>query len=433
MNKTEILEILNDWNFWKKEQFVGIKRTDALDKVKKLMQLDEIIVITGARRTGKSTVLMQLCKELIDGGVSPKDILIINFEDPRFRKLDLSLLNKIYEIYLSEAASGSGKQYVVLDEIQIVEGWEKFARFLHENKNVQVFVTGSSSRLLSSEYSTVLSGRHVDIVLYPLSFKEFLEFNKIDIGNKLDIVSKRHELKKMFLSYMRSGGFPKAVLIEDEDNKKELIKSYFRDILVKDIVLRYKIKDVEKLEELSKFYLSNISSLHSFNKLKNIVGLSLDTVERYSSYIQNVYMLFFVRKFSYTLKEQILNPRKVYCIDAGLRNSVSFYFSKDHGRLAENIAYLELKKKGYDIYYWKDSRQREVDFLLREKGKVRHAIQVCWNVDSEDTKKREVDSLVSALETFNLKEGLVLTEDYEDEINVKGHTIRFVPLWLYLL
>ncbi|MBW6461486.1 MAG: ATP-binding protein [DPANN group archaeon] len=433
MNSIEILEILNDWNFWKKKQFVGVRRSDVFDKIKKLIELDEIIVISGARRTGKSTVLMQICEDLIVNGVDSCDILIINFEDPRFKSINLELLNKIYDVYLTDVSVGSGKQYVVLDEVQIVSGWEKFARFLHENKKVKVFVIGSSSKLLSSEYSTVLSGRYVDIVMYPLFFKEFVEFNGVDIKNNLDLVSKRHAVKKLFLQYMESGGFPKTVLIDDADNRKVLLNSYFQSILMKDIVMRYNINDVFKLEELTKYYLSNISSLHSFNKIKNIIGGSIDTVERYSSYLRNAYMLFFVRKFSYTLKDQILNPRKVYCIDMGLRNSVSFYFSKDYGKIIENIVYLKLlENKGFDIYYWKDSKQREVDFLVKEKDRICQAIQVCWDVSNPVTKKIEVDALLSALSTFGLKEGLVLTEDYDEVVVIDEKRITFMSVWKWL-
>ena len=193
MEKSEILNVLNDWNFWRKEIDVGIKREVIIKRIEELSKANEIAVITGIRRCGKSTSLLQFCKDLIDSGTKKEDILLVNFEDPRLNNLNLDLLNKIYEIYLTEL-NPSKKHYVILDEIQLIDGWEKFARFLHENKKINVFVTGSSSKLLSSEYSTVLAGRHLDLEIKPLSFKEYLFFKNIKIINDSDISQKKHEI-----------------------------------------------------------------------------------------------------------------------------------------------------------------------------------------------------------------------------------------------
>ena len=433
MDKKEILEILLDWNFWKKDQYTGTRREGLLDTIERKAQAKEIMVITGARRTGKSTIILQYLEEKINKGTAKEDILIINFEDPRFRGLDLELLNRIYEIYETEIKKGSEEQYVVLDEVQVIEGWEKFARYLHENRRINVFITGSSSRLLSSEYSTVLAGRHIDTEVYPLSFKEYLEFKGIHIESELDLISERHRIQNMLKEYIDTGGFPKVALEEDERNKKELLYTYFRDILIKDVTMRYGIRDIAKLEELAKYYLTNISSPNSYNRIKNVLKTSLDTVERYSSYIEGTYMLFFIKKYSYSLKEQILNPRKVYCIDTGLRNTVSFTFSEDYGRLVENVVFMQLRRKYRDIYYWKNEKQKEVDFLVNEKNRIVQAVQVCWNISSEKTRKREIEGLMSAMETFELDEGLILTEDAEEEIMLESKKITVIPVWKWLL
>lgn len=178
MENSEILNILNDWNFWKKEQEIGIKREDLIRKIKNLSEAKEITVIKGIRRCGKSTSLLQFCKELIESGFEKKDILIINLEDPRFSDLNLDLLNKIYELYLTELQPDKN-HIVILDEVQNIDGWEKFARFLHENKKINVFVTGSSSKLLSAEYSTVLSGRHLDLEISPFHLKNTFYFMEL--------------------------------------------------------------------------------------------------------------------------------------------------------------------------------------------------------------------------------------------------------------
>lgn len=432
MENSEILNILNDWNFWKKEQEIGIKREDLIRKIKNLSEAKEITVIKGIRRCGKSTSLLQFCKELIESGFEKKNILIINLEDPRFKDLNLDLLNKIYELYLTELQPDKN-HIVILDEVQNIDGWEKFARFLHENKKINVFVTGSSSKLLSAEYSTVLSGRHLDLEISPLSFKEFLLFHGIEIKNSLDIADKRHLLKSEFKSYLLNGGFPKVVITKLEAQKKELLETYFRDIIIKDIVKRFKIKEINKIEELAKYYLTNVSTLQSFNNIKNVLKLNLDTVERFSYYLASAFLLNFVKKFSYSEKEQLLNPRKVYCADNGLRSSVAFVFSKDYGRLAENIVFNKLNKEGFEVYYWKSQKQEELDFVTKKKQKVIQAIQVCWDIEKEKTKEREINSMLKACEELKLKKGLILTEDTEKEEKIDNKKIKLMPVWKWLL
>ncbi len=432
MEKSEILDVLNDWNFWRKEIDVGIRREIIVKRIGELSKAKEIAVITGIRRCGKSTSLLQFCKDLINSGTKKEDILIINFEDPRLNNLNLDLLNKIYEIYLTEL-NPSKKHYVILDEIQLIDGWEKFARFLHENKKINVFVTGSSSKLLSSEYSTVLAGRHLDLEIKPLSFKEYLFFKKIEIKNYLDISQKRHEIKRAFANYLKEGGFPKVTLAGNEKDKRDLLEAYFSDIIIKDIVQRYNIKEINKLNELAKYYLTNVSTFQSFNNIKNVLKLNLDTVERFSYYLSSVFLLNFVKKFSYSEKEQILNPRKVYCADNGLRSSVAFVFSEDYGKLAENLVFNELNKKNLEIYYWKSPKQEEVDFVVKKKQKIIHAIQVCWDIGKPETKKREVRALVKACKELKLKEGLILTEDTSSNETIEEIKIYFQPVWGWLL
>lgn len=432
MEKSEILDVLNDWNFWRRNQDTGITREEVVRKIEKISKTKEITVITGIRRCGKSTSLLQFCKNLIDSGARKEDVLIINLEDPRLKNLNLELLNKIYEIYLTEL-NPSDKHYVVLDEVQLIDGWEKFARFLHENKKISVFVTGSSSKLLSSEYSSVLAGRHLDIQIRPLSFREYLLFKGIEIKEGLDISQKRHEIKRAFMFYLKEGGFPKVTLVNNERDKKDLLEVYFRDIIIKDIVQRYNIKEVNKLNDLAKYYLTNVSTLQSFNNIKNILKLSLDTVERFSYYLSSAFFLSFVRKFSYSEKEQILNPRKVYCADNGLRSSVAFLFSEDYGRLAENVVFNKLNNKDSEVYYWKNQKQEEVDFIIKQKQKVITAVQVCWDIEKPETKKREVRALVKACKELKIKEGLVLTEDASLSETVEGIKISFKPIWRWLL
>ncbi len=430
MNTLEILNVLTDYNFWKQELATGIRRERPLAEIKAALRGGEIIVITGIRRCGKSTVLLQFCRELLNQGVRKENILIINFEDPRYGKMDLPQLNALYETYLTEL-NPVGKQYIVLDEVQVVEGWERFARYLQEIKKASVFVTGSSSKLLSSEYSTVLAGRHRDIAMTPLSFREFLTFKDIHVTTNLDLTTQRHALRRACSDYLRWGGFPKVILIAPEKERRELLEMYFRDIIVKDAVTRYHIKDIPAFEELAKYYLTNISSLHSFNRVRKFLKLNLDTVERYSHYLFSVYLLAFVPKFSYSQKEQIVNPRKVYCLDVGLRNTTAFVFSEDWGKLAENIVFNELARKNKEVYYWKGIG--EVDFIAKQGSRIQSVVQVCWQITDPQTKQREIKALLEGMKRLKQKKGLIITEDFTSEEHVGGVHISYIPLWRWLL
>jgi len=433
MRKDEILRILVDWNYWGNYRDESVERGRYIEKLNHLLKTGEIIVIKGVRRSGKSTLMLQFIRK---SGLDEKNTLVVNFEDPRFRNPNLELLDRIYEVYQEELQPDEG-HYVILDEVQEVEGWEKFARFLHEAKKVQVFITGSSSKLLSEEYSTLLAGRHVDIEIFPLCFTEFLEFKGVSIRSRIEMIKFRHRIRKLLDEYLEFGGFPKVVLIEEEKGKKELLNNYFRDILIKDVQRRFKVRETVKLEELAKYYLTNISTLQSFNRARKWLDLSLDTVERYSKYFAIARLLFFVPKFSFSLKEQILNPKKVYCMDPGLRNIVSFKFSEDRGRIAENVVFLNLlfrnRNSDREIYYWRDKRGREVDFVLKRGLKIERLIQVTYVSSEEEVDIREKKALLKASEELNCEDMQVITRDYEAEEDFKGKKIKFIPLWKWLV
>jgi len=433
MEKNEIFEILLDWNYWGNYKDNSKERPEYLRKIRELVKTKEIVVVKGVRRSGKSTIIAQFIRKLIEEKkVRAEDTLIVNFEDPRFYELNLSVFNQIYDTYLEKMQADPA--YVVLDEVQEVDGWEKFARFLHEAKKVNVIVTGSSSKLLSEEYSTLLSGRHVDSEVFPLSFREYLSFKGLRVESEVEKIKERYRIKGILREYMEYGGFPKVCLV-DQREKRTILQSYFNDIVIKDVQRRFNVKEVDKLEQLAKYYLANTSALHSFNKIKNILNISLDSVERFSRYLSIARLFFFIPKFSFSLKEQILNPKKVYCIDVGLRNVVGFKFSSDIGKIAENIVFLSIieKEAESNVFYWKDAKH-EVDFLIKGKrNKISSLIQVCWDVNKEETKKREVGSLIEASKEFGCNNLFVITEDYEKEETVSGKKIQFIPLWKWLL
>jgi len=435
MDKNEIIEILQDWNFWKKDLESGIERPTYLNRLKDFLKTGQIVVITGARRAGKSFLMRQLIKSLISDGISRNNILMVNFEDPRFTELDTKILQKIYEVYL-EFLNPKGDVFIFLDEVQEVSGWEKWVRTIYELKKAKLVISGSNAKLLSAELSTLLTGRHIDLEVFPLSFQEYLVFNGLDLKDKLDFAGKRVEIERLFIKYLEWGGFPEVVL---SDEKKKLLFHYFEDIVNKDLVKRYKIRKPAKLNSLAKFYLTNISSSITFNSLEKFLSVSADTVEKFSHYFEDTYLVFFLKRFSFKVKEQEKSPRKVYAIDTGLANVLGFRFSRNLGRLAENIIFVELLRKktlgenNLEFYYWRNSQNKEVDFIIKENLKVSKALQICWEMNRPETRTREIKPLLKVMEKLKINEGFIITQDLEKEENIGEKKIKYLPLWKWLL
>lgn len=432
MDKIQILEILQDWNFWKKELDIGIKRKEYLKFALRFLKSNIVLAIIGVRRSGKSFLMRQLAKELKEKGVKENNILIINFEDRRFTEFNLKLLDQIYETYLENLKPT--KPYIFLDEIHKIPEWEKWVRTFHELNKAKIIVSSSSSKLMYGELASVLTGRHLDIVVFPLTFSEFLYFRGLKIRDKLDLVAKKIEIKNFLNEYLEYGGFPEVVLSKE----KKLLLTYFEDILAKDIEKRYKVRETEKLKSLANFYLTNISSLITFNSLKKYLELSTDTIEKFSSYLEEANILFFIKRFSFKVKEQEKAARKIYAIDVGLANSVGFKFSRDLGKIIENIVAINLKKNetlnpNIKTYYWQDILKKEVDFVIKEKQKINQLIQVCWDIEKYKTKEREVNALLKASKELKCNNLLIITEDKEGEEKIKGKTIKYAPLWKWLL
>jgi hypothetical protein len=434
MNKSEIITILNDWNFWNKSQDTGINRNYYLERLEKLITTKQVIVITGARRSGKSYIMKQLAKLLMKKGIDKKNILFVNFEDPRFTQINSLLLQKIFDTYL-EFLNPNEIPYVFLDEVQEVNEWEKWVRTMHELKKANIIVTGSNAKLLSQELSTLLTGRHLDITVFPLSFKEYLYFKNINIMNDLDIINNKLEINRLLKEYFEFGSFPEVVLNEE---KNQILISYFDDIINKDLIRRYNIRKPDKLKNLTSFYFSNISSQITFNSLKSQLDLTTNTIEKFSTYLETVYLTFFLKRFSFKVNEQAKSPRKVYSIDSGLANIIGFRFSPNTGKIAENLVFLELFKKKItnpllEIYYWKNERHQEIDFVVKEGQKLKELIQVCWNLDNLKTKNREINSLFKGLEQLKVSDSLIITEEFEGEEAINGKKIKFLPLYRWLL
>jgi hypothetical protein len=437
MEERKILEILIDWNYWGnfKEEFK--ERPMYLHKLNNFLEGKEAIVIRGVRRAGKSSIAYHFLKNLISKSVEEKDTLAINFEDPRFPpELKLDDLNKIYEVFLKNI-NPKGPKYVLLDEVQKVDGWERFVRLLSEAKKIKVIVTGSSSKLMSEEYATVLSGRHLDLEVFPLSFREFLEFKNLEIKDEIDMLRKRFEIMNYLNEYLKFGGFPEIVLAENKMRKEELLRNYWNDILTRDVVKRYKIKKFVALESLAKNYISNIATIQSFNKIKEFLRTSLDTVERFSKYLEIARLFIFLDNFRYSVRKQIRSKKKVYSIDLGFYHYHGFKFSENAGKIMENSVGIELIRRkefnpSLEIFYHR-TNNLEVDFVLKEGLRIKQLIQVTYASSKDEIERREIKALLKASELLNCEDLLIITWDYEDEIKMNNKIIRFLPLWKWLL
>jgi hypothetical protein len=434
MNKSDLIEILQDWNFWTKELESGVPRHEYIARVSGFLKTNQVITITGARRAGKSILMRQAAYDLVKHEVSKSQVVMVNFEDPRFVQLDVKLLNQIYEAYL-EFLAPKGMTYLFLDEVQEVNGWEKWVRSIHELRKAKIVVSGSNANLLSRELGTLLTGRHLDVTVFPLSFREFLGFNGLAVKDKLEAISKRIEIKGLLRHYFEFGSFPEVGLSE---HKKEILLNYFEDLVNKDLLRRFSIRKPQELRALARFYLSNVASLTTFGSLAKSLKISASTIEKFSGYLEQVYLVSFLKRFSFKVREQEKSPRKVYSIDTGLSNAVGFRFSENLGRLAENIVFLELKRRQslnpeMELFYWKDIHHREVDFVLKEGLKVTQLIQVCWNVEDLKTRERELRSLKKAMSELKCRNAVVINEELETEETLNGTKVRFSPLWKWLL
>ncbi len=381
----------------------------------------QVLVVTGVRRCGKSILAHLFLRNF--------KYAHINFDDERLETLKTAELNKIigafYELY-------GEVNFMIFDEIQNIPKWELFITRLHRSK--RVIITGSNSRLLSGELATHLTGRHIDITLFPFSLREFLKFKglRYDIYLTRDVAKIKNHLK----DYLIGGGFP-------EGGDKEHIRSIYNDIVTKDILLRHNIKFRSAFKEFVRLVVTNFSNEITYSALKNAINVkSVHTTRNYLSMLEEAFLVFRLPKFSFRFRDQIREPKKAYVVDNGIINVLGFRFSENIGRFYENTVFVELKRKqtfnpGLELYYYKDISGHEVDFVIKEGSRVKQLIQVCYDLGSEKTKQREIRALLHASKNLNCKDLLIITEDYEAEEDLEWfgtkRKVRFMPLWKWLL
>jgi uncharacterized protein len=412
-----------------KKENIGILR-EKRDDILRYINDKYIIVITGVRRCGKSFLLRQIKDHLLKNK-NNKNILYLNLENPYFDEFRNNVVNleTIYDDYLS-LTEAKGKKFIFFDEVQFFKNWQVFLKAKYENKKDKFIITGSNSWLISSEYTSLLSGRTINFELFPFSFKEFLTTKNIKISTKLDLISQEIKIKKLFSEFFQYGGFPEIVLMDDNYKKEEILSNYYRSIVYQDIIPRFKISNAKQTEELSHFLLSNIGKMFSYNKLSKLFDLSDKTIKEYIHYFSQGYLLFELSKYSYSIKKQISNLKKIYAVDVGMSNALGFRFSQDKGRLLENVVFLDLIRNKKEVYYHKE--QHECDFVVRKNLKIISAIRVCQELNLEN-EARELKGLEEAMELYHLNEGTIVTLDQETEINIGDKRVKVVPVWRWLL
>jgi len=422
MNKAQITEILTYWNLWKGERETGIERVKYVKELLRQKDIKEVSIVSGIRRSGKSTILLQVLKKAIEQGLPGENTLYVNFEEPAFAPhLKLEFLSEILDAYL-EKFNPEGKILIVLDEVQYINGWEKFVRGLYDRgEKIKFYVTGSSSKLLSKEYGAALTGRIYTNEIFPLSFKEFLVFKNKEKLLAFTGGRGTPALRNQFMEYLKYGGFPRVVLSAKVQDKLQLLKDYYSSIIEKDIVQRYEVRDVKKIKEYYINLATNIATSFSGYRAEKTLDISQPTANKFFAYAEEVFLIQGINLFDYSYLKQKANPEKIYVIDAGVYRAISFRFSENRGRIFENLVFLEYRRNGEDIFYWKG--KNEVDFLLRKGTKIEKAVNVCWELD-DSNREREIAGLQEAMKKFKLKKTQIITMGYSEEIKVKGGKIQ---------
>jgi predicted AAA+ superfamily ATPase len=396
------------------------------------LESKKIISLIGVRRSGKSSLLFDTINQLRK--IQPKEnIIYINLEDDRLYPLKLASLDAILEAYYElYPHKKDEKIYLFLDEVQVVENWELYIRRVYDTENIQIYITGSSAKLLSTEIATSLRGRTITYEIFPFSFKEYLEYKNININlySSKSLSFIHNELE----NYLFDGGFAETIA-EDKSISRKILSDYLELIVYKDIVDRYNISNRSLLKSLNKYCFTNLATLVSFTKLYNEFKsqgfkIGKDTIFNYVSHLEDAYAIFTLPIYRNSVKEEQRNPKKVYAIDNGFKKIYDYAMGEDKSKLYENIVFLHLRRQTKDLYYFKQNQ--EVDFYARIEAKE-YLINVSYIIEDEKTRKRELDGLLEAMAYFKLDVAYLITKDEESVVKIENKTIFIKPLYKYLL
>lgn len=392
-------------------------------KLTALLRNKEVTVITGVRRCGKSVLMNKARMQ------STEQDYYFNFEDDRLAAFTSSDFQLLYEVFL-ELYGEQNTFY--FDEIQNIPGWEMFVRRLYK-AGKKFIITGSNATLFSDELGTRLTGRYMSISIFPFSFYEYAFYRNSDLLKEKTLSTKlASQVKQLFNEYINYGGIPEYT----KHHQTNYLHILYESIIFRDIAARYNLSNANTLKKLVFFLASNCSKETTYSALQKLLGVgSATTISDYCSYLENSYLCFFLNRYSLSVKIQLRSPKKVYFIDHALAKTLGFSFSDDYGRMLENITFIELKRRHKTIFYHR--AEKECDFIIQEGNSITEAIQVCQTLTQPDTKQREMDGLIEALQTYSLNEGIVLTESEEAEefvhIDGSSYKVSIIPLWKWLI
>jgi uncharacterized protein len=395
-------------------------------------------VCIGVRRSGKSTYLFQVIRRLLDSGVPRQNILFLNFFDDRLHNLRQDNLGLIAEAYYSLYPEKKHAEtvYCFFDEIQSAEGWEPFVDRLLRTEKCEVYLTGSSAKMLSKEIATQMRGRALSWEMFPFSFREFLDYKGTESEGALS-TKKRLLVQKAFEEYWETGGFPEVAGLS-RPLRIKTHQEYFHTILFRDLVERHDVSHPKAVTDLAHRLVDNTASLYSVNSLTGYLKslghkVPKSAVSDYLGWFEDAYFLFTVRIFDASSARRDTNPKRVYCIDHAMVTSVASGILVNSGHLLENLVFTALRRLHSEIYYYKTRTGREVDFILPMRGRPQRLVQVCESQAEPQTRKREIAALSESMSELGLKTGTIVTRKEDDRIEAGGGTIDVIPAWRFLL
>ena len=384
------------------------------------LQTSEILIISGIRRCGKSVLMQQIRDRLVE-----KDFFF-NFDDERLANFKLDDFQKLQECFVELF----GEQHTYyFDEIQNIEGWERFVRRLYNAGN-KIIITGSNARMLSRELGTHLTGRYIQVEIYPFSFQEYLAMNEIPVNAKtLYTTTGRATMVKSFVKYMECGGFPKFL----QDGSVSYLTSLYESIIYRDILTRNGLTNEKEMLELMFYLASNATKRVTYSSLGKVVGIQHpDTIKNYLEYIQQTYLIFQLFRYDPSVKKQMMSPKKIYFVDNAIIKRIGFNATENNGVFLENLVFIELKRRGWDVYYYAD--KKECDFIVRKGLHISDAYQVTLKMDSPQTREREIAGVREAMQAYSLSKGYILTFEGKETINFDDGTIvEVIPVWEWIL
>ena len=384
------------------------------------LQTSEILIISGIRRCGKSVFMQQIRDRLVETD------FFFNFDDERLANFKLDDFQKLQECFVELF----GEQHTYyFDEIQNIEGWERFVRRLYNAGN-KIVITGSNARMLSRELGTHLTGRYIQVEIYPFSFQEYLAMNEIPVNAKtLYTTTGRATMVKSFVKYMECGGFPKFL----QDGSVSYLTSLYESIIYRDILTRNGLTNEKEMLELMFYLASNATKRVTYSSLGKVVGIQHpDTIKNYLEYIQQTYLISQLFRYDPSVKKQMMSPKKIYFVDNAIIKRIGFNATENNGVFLENLVFIELKRRGWDVYYYAD--KKECDFIVRKGLHISDAYQVTLKMDSPQTREREIAGVREAMQAYSLSKGYILTFEGKETINFDDGTIvEVVPVWEWIL